>query len=290
MAYYRVECRSSPSGTWTQLGEIGGIQPCVPMTQSTVCRLDTSGSGRYRLGVSVLESCGIAAANFRVTNIQRSNDTNFPDEGSSVWSGNQALSAGVTNFDTANTGSGGHLWITFSADGGVNTSQIRVPTNSTTCPGGCSSAPGVPGGRTACRVSGDSNGNAIHRYSWNTVTGATSYDVRYSTNTSTFNPGWTTVTGVTSPYTTTVAGVRRLQVRAVNACGTGSWSDSTNVSGTTGACPPGFSAGSEEGTAESLATQSGAESTESTLPETTESSTTETAEPAPSETAAPTDQ
>lgn len=133
MAYYRVECRSLSTGSWTQLGNLGEINPCVPMIQSTVCRFNASGNGRYRLGISVLNYCGIAASNFRVTNIQRNNDTNFPTEGTSVWSGSQALSAGVTNINMTSTGAGGQLWITFTADG-VNYSQIRVPTNNSNCP------------------------------------------------------------------------------------------------------------------------------------------------------------
>jgi hypothetical protein len=50
-----------------------------------------------------------------------------------VWSGNQALSAGVTNIDMTGTGSGGQLWISFTTDGGANTSRIRVPTDNDSC-------------------------------------------------------------------------------------------------------------------------------------------------------------
>jgi len=103
------------------------------MIQASVCRFDTTGNDRYRLGVSVLTSCGIQASSFRVTNIQRNDDTNFPNNGTSVWSGNQALSAGVTNIDMTGTGSGDQLWISFTTDGGANTSRIRVPTNNTAC-------------------------------------------------------------------------------------------------------------------------------------------------------------
>ena len=133
MAYLRVECGASQNGPWTPLGGLAEINPCVPMIQASVCRFDTTGNDRYRLGVSVLTSCGIQASNFRVTNIQRNDDTNFPNNGTSVWSGNQALSAGVTNIDMTGTGSGDQLWISFTTDGGANTSRIRVPTNNTAC-------------------------------------------------------------------------------------------------------------------------------------------------------------
>jgi hypothetical protein len=133
MAYYRVECGPSQSGPWTQLGDIGQINPCVPMIQASVCRFDTSGNDRFRLRISVLNSCGIPASNFRITNIQRNNDTNFPNQGTSVWSGSQQLSAGVTEISMTGTGSGGQLWVSFTTDNGANTSQIRVPTNNTAC-------------------------------------------------------------------------------------------------------------------------------------------------------------
>ena len=133
MAYIEVECGQSQTGPWTPLGGRTEINPCVPMIQASVCRFDTTGNDRYRLGVSVLTSCGIPASSFRVTNIQRNDDTNYPTDGTSVWSGNQALSAGVTNIDMTGTGSGGQLWISFTTDGGANTSRIRVPTNNTNC-------------------------------------------------------------------------------------------------------------------------------------------------------------
>lgn len=139
MAYYEVECGTTQNGPWTPLGSRGEINPCVPMIQASVCRFDTTGNDRYRLGVSVLTSCGIPASSFRVTNIQRNDDTNSPNNGTSVWSGNQALSAGVTNIDMTGTGSGGQLWISFTTDG-VNTSRIRVPTNNTTCVGALAAA------------------------------------------------------------------------------------------------------------------------------------------------------
>ena len=140
MAYIEVECGQSQTGPWTPLGGRTEINPCVPMIQASVCRFDTTGNDRYRLGVSVLTSCGIPASSFRVTNIQRNDDTNFPNNGTSVWSGNQALSAGVTNIDMTGTGSGGQLWISFTTDGGANTSRIRVPTNDTTCVGAFAAA------------------------------------------------------------------------------------------------------------------------------------------------------
>ena len=140
MAYLIVECGASQNGPWTPLGGMAEINPCVPMIQATVCRFDTAGNDRYRLGISVLNSCGIPASSFRVTNIQRNNDTNFPNEGTSVWSGNQALSAGVTNINMTGTGSGDQLWISFTTDGGANTSRIRVPTNNSACVGALAAA------------------------------------------------------------------------------------------------------------------------------------------------------
>lgn len=83
-------------------------------------------------GVSLLNSCSIPASSFRVTNIQRNNDTQLPNNGTSVRSGNQALSAGVTNIDMTGTGSGGQLCF-YVTDGGASTSRIRVPTNNTAC-------------------------------------------------------------------------------------------------------------------------------------------------------------
>lgn len=135
MAYLRVECGASQYGPWTPLGGLAEINPCVPMIQATVCRFNATGNGRYRLGISVLNSCGIAASSFRVTNIQRNNDTDFPNAGTSVWSGSQPLNNGVTNIDMTSTGSGGQLWISFTTDGGTNTSRIRVSTNNTACVG-----------------------------------------------------------------------------------------------------------------------------------------------------------
>lgn len=141
MAYYQVECGQSQNGPWTPLGGRGEINPCVPMIEASVCRFDTTGNDRYRLGISVLNSCGIAASNFKITNIQRNSDTNFPAQGSSVWSPTlpstgQSLNAGVTNIDMTTAGAGTQLWISFTTDNGNNTSQIRVPTNDTSCAAG----------------------------------------------------------------------------------------------------------------------------------------------------------
>lgn len=133
MAYYRVECGTSATGPWAPLGGLGEINPCVPMIQASVCRFDTAGNDRYRLRISVLNACGIAPSSFRITNIQRNYDSNFPTQGSSVWAGNQPLSAGLTSIDMTTAGSGGQLWISFTTDGGMNTSRIRVPTNNAIC-------------------------------------------------------------------------------------------------------------------------------------------------------------
>ena len=307
MAYYRVDCGTSSNGPWTQLGGLGTIDECVPMIQSTVCRFEgnQASNSRYRLGISVANACGIPASDFIVTKIQRNNDTNFPNEGSPVWDGSQPLSAGVTNIYMPIVGNnGGQLWVSFTTDGGVNTSTIRVPTNNTACTGTCT-LPGVPTTRSACRVPGTSgNATSLHRYTWSTVSGATSYDVRYSLSNDTNNNEWTTVFGVTSTWTTTVEGVRRLQVRAVNSCGNGAWSDTTAVSGSTTVCPTGFTTQTEEGANEASANDLGAEtgstpaeavepttteSTESSTTGSTQSSTTETSDSSatPSE---PTDQ
>lgn len=141
IAYYTVDCLSG--GIWTRLGSqgplgvgIGEINPCVPMIQATVCRFDTAGNDRYRLSISVLNSCGIPASNFQIKEIYRNDSDNFPNSGgNSVWTGTQALNAGVTTIDMNSAGnSGGHLWISFTTDGGVNTSRIRVPINNTACP------------------------------------------------------------------------------------------------------------------------------------------------------------
>lgn len=136
MAYYRVECGQTATGPFTLLVDQVPLNPCVPMIQvPTVCRFDTAGNDRFQLGVSVLNSCGIAASTFRVTNIQRNDDTNFPNNGTSVWTGNVPLSNGVTNIRMTTAGTGGQLWVSFTTDG-VNTSRIRVPVpaNPTTCP------------------------------------------------------------------------------------------------------------------------------------------------------------
>lgn len=136
MAYYRVECGPTSTGPWTQLGELGQIDPCTPMISATVCRFDDNPfpqNDRYRLGVSVLNSCGLPASAFTVTDIVRNSNTNSPN-GTSVYSGPDVqLGAGVTNIDMTTAGSGTSLWITFTTDG-VNYSQIRVPTNNATCP------------------------------------------------------------------------------------------------------------------------------------------------------------
>ena len=135
MAYYRVECGQSPTGPWTLLVDEEPLNPCVPMISATVCRFSTAGDDLYRVRVSVLTLCpGIQPSSFAVTNIQRNNSTDFPNQGNSVWSGSRQLSAGVTNIDMTDDGNdGGQLWISFTTDGGVNTSRIRVPTSNVSC-------------------------------------------------------------------------------------------------------------------------------------------------------------
>lgn len=128
MAYYKVECGSSANGPWTQLGNIGEINICVPMIQASVCSL---GGGRYRLGVSPLVSCGLPANSFTITRVRRNGNTNSPNDGSQVWSGSTSLGPGVTNIETS-VGSGSSLWIEFTTDN-VNYSWIRVPTSNTSC-------------------------------------------------------------------------------------------------------------------------------------------------------------
>lgn len=132
-AFYRVDCKKN--GVYTQLGGIGNINPCIPMiTVDSVCRFDTTGNDRYRVHVSVLTTCpGISNSDFRVTRIQRNNDTNFPNDGDTVWTGNQVVGGGTSiDMDVAGN-SGGQLWISFTTDNGANTSIIRVPTNNTAC-------------------------------------------------------------------------------------------------------------------------------------------------------------
>lgn len=140
MAHYRVECGSSASGPWTQLGGIGQIEICAPMIQSTVCRYDAAGNGRYRLGISVLRDCGPESSAFVITRIRRNSNSNSPTiGGSDVWTGPQTLGTGTTNISTTTAGSGSELWIEFTTDGGANHSWIRVVTTTTGCPLGLTS-------------------------------------------------------------------------------------------------------------------------------------------------------
>lgn len=138
MAYVQVECGQSSNGPWTLLGGRVEINPCVPMIQATACVYDSAGNDRFRLGISVLNGCGIPSTKFKVTNIQRNSDTNFPNNGTSVWSGSQALGPGTTNIETTTQGAGNQLWISFTTDD-VNTSRIRIPVTTTICPPGLSS-------------------------------------------------------------------------------------------------------------------------------------------------------
>lgn len=134
MAYYRVECLKG--GIYTQLGDLGTIDPCTPMIQvDSVCVTNTTNNDLYRLGISVSKTCpGLAASAFRITDIRRNSNTNeLPGTSSRVWQGDVALNDGVTYITTTNSSiSGNQLWVTFTTDG-VNFSQVRVPTNNTRC-------------------------------------------------------------------------------------------------------------------------------------------------------------
>lgn len=192
MAYYRVECGPTSTGPWTQLGELGTIDPCTPMITATVCRFDTSGNGRYRLGVSVLNSCGLPASAFTVTDIVRNSNTNSPN-GTSVYSGPDVqLGAGVTNIDMTTAGSGTSLWITFTTDG-VNFSQIRVPTNNTACAAG--PAPVLSLVSNSCTTRGTDTRTVT--VSW---TGTANTLERATNSTFTQNSNTTTVSGNSHSY------------------------------------------------------------------------------------------
>lgn len=134
LAYYRIDCKKD--GSYAQLGGIGQINPCIPMIQSTICRVSTANNGTYRLGLSVHTACGIAPSNFHVVGVYRNDDTNFPNSGGSVrWTGDQTLSGGTTNL-TVSGGNSNHdqLWISFHTGDPASTSIIRVTTpNSDNC-------------------------------------------------------------------------------------------------------------------------------------------------------------
>ena len=133
MAYYRVECGQSATGPFTVLADQVPLNPCVPMIQATVCRPPAAGDDPYRINISVLNSCSISGSAFTVTNVQRNSDTNFPNQGSSVWAGSQSVGGGTSIQIPAGAGSGNQFWISFTTDGGVNTSRIRVPTSTVSC-------------------------------------------------------------------------------------------------------------------------------------------------------------
>lgn len=127
MATYEVKCGQSANGPFTPFPNgagIGSINICVPLITATVC--NPNGNVDRRLNISVSNSCGIGTSNFVVTNVQRNDDTNFPNQGSSVWSGSQQVGGGVS-IDLNNGGSGGQFWISYTTDGGANTSRVRVP-------------------------------------------------------------------------------------------------------------------------------------------------------------------
>lgn len=149
MATYKVECGTSASGPWTQLGGIGTINPCIPMIQSTVC---SNSNGSYTLGVSVLQSCGLSASQFQITSVRRSTDANDPLSGTVVWSTGTSLTGGSATITTSTSGSGSNLWIAFTTDG-VNTSRIRISTsNANDCGAAC-----VPVIVSKCRTGNSSN-------------------------------------------------------------------------------------------------------------------------------------
>lgn len=273
MGYYTVEySKTCTNPVWENKTDQIPLSPCIPMIKTdSACVTGSGNNTKYTLGLSVLTSCGIPASGFTVTKVQRNNNASDPTAGTAIWTGGQTLGSGTTTITTNPSGSQGngqnYLWVWFHTGDAANISRIRfeVPTN--TCPGGCTSAPAIPTGRSACRVSGTSGSSSKFRYTWTAVTGtnaATSYNVRYSTNTSSNNPGWTTVTGVTSGWQTTTNGVQRLQVQAVNDCGEGAWSDSTTVSSGTGLCGPSFASDSSAEAPASVAPAAEAPATEAT--------------------------
>ncbi len=124
MATYLVQCiqDGTPVDFPDGQGE-GSINICVPQLTATMC--DLPGAGNFRMHITVSNACGLPTSNFVVTNIQQNNDTNFPNEGFSVWSGNQVVGAGV-DIDF-NTGSGqDQFWISFTPDGGTNIVRNRI--------------------------------------------------------------------------------------------------------------------------------------------------------------------
>lgn len=131
MATYEVKCGQSVNGPFTPFpggAGMGSINICVPLITATVC--DPPGFSR-RLNITVSNSCGIANTNFVVTNIQQNSDSNFPNEGSSVWSGSQIVGGGTAiDFNQA---SGSQFWISYTTDGGLNTSRVRIPNNVVGC-------------------------------------------------------------------------------------------------------------------------------------------------------------
>lgn len=212
MAYYRVECGVSDAGPWTQLGALGEINTCVPMIQASVSRICSDGV--FRLGVSVRNSCDIPPSNFAVTNIQRNDDTNFPNLGGSVWSGSRQLSAGVTDIDVDDDdGSGGQYWISFTTDGGANTSRIRVPIGSTIC--ATNNQASCPGGNRTIAVT------------W--TGGTTKIQYRVADGGGNFPINWINQNDTSSPGTISLSGsskCRAVQVRLCDGGGNGQTCDS----------------------------------------------------------------
>lgn len=120
MARYTVECFAN--GVWTLIGTYD-LNPCVPMISATACRASRNPT-KYTVKASVLNACGIANTNFKVTKIVRNDNSNDPFTGTTVWTGTQALGTNPTPITTNSGGSGDNLWLYFNT-GGV-TSQIRV--------------------------------------------------------------------------------------------------------------------------------------------------------------------
>lgn len=130
MASYTIDCGSSASGPWTPLVPETFFTPCVPMIQvDSACLV---GDGASRLNLSVVQGCTTPNSNFVITQIRRNGSSDFPGQGSPIWTGSQAVGAG-TQITTNTGGYGGQLWIYFTPDGGQSESVIRIPRPGNTC-------------------------------------------------------------------------------------------------------------------------------------------------------------